>query len=137
MLSMRVAAIVLVVGLAAEAAGQEKENPILAQVKASLKDPGKPFTMMVMARVKEGSEKQFETAFAKAIRGTRQEKGNRAYDLNRDAKMPSSYIVYERWLDLAALEHHLRTQHIQTLLAEIGDLLAGPPEVRVFLPAGE
>jgi quinol monooxygenase YgiN len=132
MLAMLMLALVVSV-----ASAQEKENPLLTQIRASLKDPNKPFTMMVMVRVKEGAEKQFEEAFAKAIRGTRQEKGNRAYDLNRDAKMPTAYVVYERWQDLAALEAHLRTPHITTLLAEIGDLLAAPPEGRAFIPAGE
>lgn len=130
-------ALAVLTASAARTAAQEKENPIVAQVKAGLKEAGKPFTMMVLARVKDGAEKQFEDAFAKAIRATRREKGNRAYDLNRDVQMPSVYFVYERWQDLAALEAHLRTPHITALLAEIGDLLASPPEVRVLLPAGE
>jgi quinol monooxygenase YgiN len=124
-------------GAAAPAAAQDMEHPIAAEVKKQVKDTSKPFTMMVYLKVKEGAGPKFETAFAKAIKGTRKEKGNKAYDLNRSAKDPAEYIVYERWQNLAALEAHLKTPHITTLLEEVGDLLDGMPEVRVFVPAGE
>ena len=120
-----------------QAPAQEKENPIATEVKANLKDPSKPFTMLVRVKIKDGVGSKFEAAFAKAVTATRKEKGNKAYDLNRSAKAPNEYVVYERWQDLAALQAHMKTPHITTLLAEIGDLLEGPPEVKVFLPAGK
>jgi quinol monooxygenase YgiN len=61
----------------------------------------------------------------------------RAYDLNRDTKTPTQYLVYERWQDVAALEAHLKTPYITKLLAELGDLVAAPPEASVFVPAGD
>lgn len=119
------------------AADDEKPNPIVAEVKANLKDVAKPFTMLVFIQVKEGSEEKFEAAFAKAIAGTRKEKGNLAYQLNRDVKKRGAYVVYERWNDLAALDAHMKTPHIAALRRETGDLRAGPSEVKVFVPAGE
>src|SRR5690349_3326136 len=74
-------------------AGEDKENPIITSVKSRLKDPGKPFTLIVRVRVKEGAGKLFEAAFAKAITATRKEKGNLGYDLNRDTQDPSRYLV--------------------------------------------
>lgn len=115
----------------------DKTHPIAAQVKAHVKDANKPFTMLVTLRVKEGSEDKFATAFAKAIKPTRKEKGCLEYQLNQDAKMPTQFLVYERWENLASLEAHLESKHILTLLEEVGEMLAGPPEVRVLLPAGE
>jgi len=116
------------------ALAQDKdEHPIATQVRAALKDLNRPFTMTVRVEIKEGMEAKFESAFAKAIVGTRKEKGNITYDLNREVKRPSHYLVYERWRSFAALESHLKAAHITTLLAEIGDLLAGPPEVQVLL----
>jgi quinol monooxygenase YgiN len=119
------------------AVAQEKENPIVAKVKASLKDPTKPFTMVVTLEAKPGTGDKVETAFAPAIKATRKEKGCVTYDLSRDTKAPSQYLLYERWQNLATLEAHLKAPHITTLLKELGDLLAGPPEVRVLLPAAE
>jgi quinol monooxygenase YgiN len=122
--------------VAAPALGQEL-HPIAAQVKAELKDPARPFTMVVSLQVKKGDEAKFETAFARAIAATRKEKGCIAYDLNHDLKDPTRYFVYERWSNLSALEAHLRSAHITTLLADLKPLLAGNPEVKVLTPAGE
>ena len=119
------------------AAGQEKDDPIVGAVKPHLTDASKPFTMLVHIKVKDGSAEKFEAAFAKAVKGTRQEKGNLAYDLNRDAQEAGKYLVYERWRNLAGLEAHVKTPHITSLLAEVGDMLAAPPEIRVLTPAAE
>jgi quinol monooxygenase YgiN len=118
-------------------AGDEQENPVITAVKSRLKNPDKPFTLIVRIQVKEGAEKQFEAAFSKAIPASRKEKGNLAYDLNRDIQDPSRYLVYERWKDLAALEVHLKTPHLRELLAELPKVTEGAPESQVLLPAGE
>jgi quinol monooxygenase YgiN len=123
--------------LVARAPAQEQEHPIVDAVKAKIGDPARPFTMFVHLKVKDGAAEKFEASFAKAIAGTRKEKGNRAYDLNRMGKDSSEYVVYERWQNLDALRFHVKTPHITNLLAEIGDLLAGPPEVKSAIPAGE
>jgi quinol monooxygenase YgiN len=116
---------------------QDKENPVITAVKSRLKNPDKPFTLIVRVQVKEGAGKQFEAAFAKAITATRKEKGNLAYELNRDTQDPSRYLVYERWKDLAALEAHLKTPHILALFEELPKVTDGAPESQVLLPAGE
>jgi (4S)-4-hydroxy-5-phosphonooxypentane-2,3-dione isomerase len=115
---------------------EEKENPILTLAKASVKNPEKPFTLIVALKVKEGAREKFEAAFARASRATHKEKGNLRYDLNRDTKEPSGYLVYERWKSVAALEQHLKTDHIKELLAALPDLLAGSPEPHILLPVG-
>ena len=115
----------------------DEPHPIVAQVKGVLKDPTKPFTMVVSLHVKDGMQAKFETAFAKAIKGTRKEKGSLTYDLSRYAKEPTRYLVYERWKSLKDLEEHMQTPHITGLLGELKDILSGPPEVKVLFPAGE
>jgi quinol monooxygenase YgiN len=122
---------------AALARGGEKPNPIVAKIKAALKHPTKPFTLLVRLQLKEGAGKKFETAFAKAARLTRKEKGCRAYTLDRDLKSPTHYLIYERWENFAALEAHLKTEYITALLKELGDLLEGAPEMQVLVPAGD
>ncbi len=131
------APLMLAVALVARASAQDKEHPVAREVKASLKDASKPFTMVLHVKLKDGAAAKFESAFAKAIRETRKEKGNKAYDLNRSTKVANEYIIYERWQNLAALNAHLNSPHITTLLATIGDLLAEPPAVKVLVPAGE
>ena len=65
MLSPAVRLIALLV--AAPALAQEKENPIEKEVKASLKDPTKPFVMYVHIKIKDGTATKFEAAFAKQL----------------------------------------------------------------------
>lgn len=135
---LRFVAVLPVLTLAiAPVLGQPKEHPIAAEVKSQLKDPNKPFTMVVLLKIKEGTSDKFEAAFAKAVKPTRAEKGCLTYDLNREAKTPNQYVLYERWQSLPALQAHLEAKHIVTLLAELGDLLASPPELRVFIPTGD
>lgn len=114
-----------------------QENPILAYVKSRVKDPNKPFTLIVNLKVKEGAAKNLEAAFVKAARATRKEKGCRAYDLSRSTDDPTRYLVYERWQSVAALEEHLATPHIKTLLGQLPALLAGDPTPQVLIPAAE
>jgi quinol monooxygenase YgiN len=119
------------------AAEARDENPIVASVRSKLKDPGKPFTLLVTLRVKEGMGSKLEAAFAKATGPTHKEKGCVAYDLNRDAEKPDHYVLYERWKSLADLESHLKADHTRALLDEIHDLTAAQPELQVLIPAGE
>ena len=115
--------------------GDEKPRPVVAKVKEVVKDGDKPFTLVVILKAKEDVGGKIETAFAKAVKPTRKEKGCLAYDLNRDPKTPGRYVVYERWQNLAALQAHLESEHIKTLLKELGEVLDGGPELRILLPA--
>ncbi len=126
-----------VLGNTNRVAGEDKENAVITFVKSRLKDPDKPFTLITPVQVKEGAGKQFEAAFAKTVTATRKEKGNLAYDLNRDTQAPSRYMVYEHWKDLAALEAHLNTPYVKALLAELPKMIDGEPETQVLLPVGE
>jgi quinol monooxygenase YgiN len=118
-------------------AADKEPNPLVAKVKAELKDPTKPFTLTVQLQAKEGMQAKLEAAFAKAVKETRKEKGCLSYDLNRDAKEPTRYLVYERWKSLADLEAHLNSPHITALLGELKELLVAPPEGKVSVPAAE
>ena len=115
----------------------DEPHPLVAKIKADLKDPAKPFTLVVQLQVKEGMHAKLETAFVKAAKETRKEKGCITYDLNRDAKDPTRFMVYERWKSLADLEAHLKAPHITALFDELKDVLAAPPEGKVLLPAAE
>ena len=117
--------------------GQEKDDPIIAFAKSKLKDAGKPFTLIVSLQLKEGAGPKFEEAFAKALVATRKEKGCITYDLNRDAQDAKRYMVYERWKSLADLDAHLKTGHIKALLEVLPELIAGPPDLQILLPASE
>jgi len=115
----------------------EDENPIVTLVKTKVSDSSQPFGMTVQFKVREGSEKAFEQAFAAAVAGTRKEPGCLAYYLNRDVEDPSTFVVFERFKSVAALESHAKTAHVADVLKKITPLLAGDPAVKVYSIAGE
>jgi len=119
------------------AAAADEPHPLAILVKSQVKDPAKPFTLVVALQAKDGMGAKVEAAFVKAVKETRKEKGCLSYDLNRDAKDPNRFLVYERWKSLADLEAHLKTAHITALLGDLKDVLSGPPEGKVLLPAAE
>jgi quinol monooxygenase YgiN len=126
----------LAVSAVARTPAGEKENPLITQVKGSVKDATKPFTLVVRFKVKEDAVAKFEAEFAKAIKKTRAEKGCLAYELNRDAKTPGQYLLYERWQNVESLEAHLKAPHITGLLGQVGAMMDGPPEGQIFVPVG-
>jgi quinol monooxygenase YgiN len=130
-------ALALLASAASPAPGQQKPNPLVAQVRSAVKDPGKPFILVIRFQAKEGAGPKLEAAFARAVALSRREKGCLAYDLSRDAQEPTRYVIYERWQDVAALEAHQNAAHIAALRLEISDLRTGPPEAQVLLPVGE
>jgi quinol monooxygenase YgiN len=132
---VRVLALAAVVGLVAPAPGDD--HPVVAAVKPKIKDPDKPFVMVVKFKIKAGMNEKFTALFAEAIKGTRKEVGNLAYDLNADADDRQTYVAYEKWKNLKALEEHLKTEYVTKLLAGMDGIADGAPDVKVYLPAGE
>jgi quinol monooxygenase YgiN len=134
----------LVIGLLAllvlapsRSAGEDKDDPVIAFVKPKLKSPDKPFTLVVLLKVKEGAGEKFEAAMTKAVKASRKEKGCIRYELNRDTEDPLRYQVYERWKSLADLEAHIKSEHFKALRSELPEISAGAPELHVMLPASE
>lgn len=119
------------------AAQPPREHPAITKVRSSVKDPSRPFVLLVSFQIKEGAAEKFEAAFAKASEETHKEKGCIAYDLSRDTSRPNHYLLYERWKSLADLEAHLSSEHMKTTLAQTGGLTAAPPTSQVFVPVGD
>ena len=114
---------------------QEKsqEHPLLRAARESLSDSTKPFTVVVKFKVKDGQGPKFEAAVANAVKETRKEKGNQAYELSRSAK-GLNYVIYERWENLAALAAHLKTPHFKTAFEAVDPLLEKEIELDLMVP---
>lgn len=113
----------------------DEVSAIIAEFGAQLKDPAKPFTLLVRFQVREGAQEEIEAAFARARTPTSKEEGVMTYHLNREAKDASRFVVYERWRSLADLEAHLRTPYITTLRNEFNSMIAGVPDFHMLIPA--
>lgn len=130
-----VLSLALVAGLSAVRA--DEENPVVTLVKSKVKDKDKPFGMTVTFKVTAGGEKAFAEAFKSCLTGTRKEAGCLAYFLNHDVEDPSTFVVFERFKTIAALEDHAKSPHVTELLKKIAPLLDGDPAVKVYSIAGE
>lgn len=88
-----------------------------------------PTTFVVKFRVKPGRNAEFEKAFLEMQAGVRaHEPGNVYYDFFRLNDDPQTYVIVERYVDEAAVAAHGRSEHAKKMLAEIRELLDGPPE---------
>ena len=123
---------ILLLGLALSDARGQEENPVVKLIKSKVKDPAKPFAILVTFKVKAGNEAAFEKAFAPAIPATKQEPGCVSYELNRDPDHPDVYVMYEKFRSVAAIEDHIRRKHTETLLKTVLPMCDGDPQVRVF-----
>lgn len=122
----------LLLALAADDARGQDENPVVKLIKSKVKDPTKPFAILVTFEVKEGNEKAFEAAFRPCLEATKKEPGCVSYELNRDPDRPTTYVMYEQFRSVAAIETHIRAKHTETLLKTVVPMCQGDPQVKVF-----
>jgi quinol monooxygenase YgiN len=108
------------------------DPPIVALVKAKHKDVTKPFALVITIQAQEGKEAQVAATFVPCLKASRKDKGCLLYELHADPDKPRTFVLIERWQNLADLAAHLQADHTQKLLKELPDLLVGPPEVRVL-----
>jgi quinol monooxygenase YgiN len=108
------------------------DHPAVALVKSKVKDPTKPFALFVTIKAKAGKEKELEAAFAPCIAATKKEAGCLAYELNRDPDEPTTYVMFEKFKNLAALEAHLKQEHTAKLFQAIEPLTDGEIKAKVY-----
>jgi quinol monooxygenase YgiN len=111
------------------------EHPVITAVKGDLKDPTKPFLLLVKFKAKPGAGPKLEAAFNECAKATRQEKGVLTYELNRNAVKDGEYVAYEKWKNLDGLAEHLAAAHTVALLKAMPEWVEGGPEILVFVPA--
>jgi quinol monooxygenase YgiN len=114
------------------AARAADEHPVVALVRSKVKDPAKPFALLVTIKAKAGKGKELEAAFAPCVAATKKEPGCLAYELNRDPDDPLAYLMYEKFKGVAALEDHLKRAHTVKLLKALESLTEGGPRAKVY-----
>ena len=108
------------------------DHPAVALVKSKVKDPAKPFALFVTIKAKAGKERELEAAFAPCIAATKKEAGCLAYELNRDPDEPTTYVMFEKFKNVAALEAHLKQDHTTKLLKALEPLTDGELKAKVY-----
>jgi quinol monooxygenase YgiN len=119
-------------GLLAGAAGAD-DHPAVALVKSKVNDPAKPFALLVPIKAKAGKGKELEAAIAPCITATKKEPGCLAYELNRDADDPTAYVMFEKFKSVAALEEHVKQEHVAKLFKALESLTDGEIKAKVYV----
>jgi len=88
--------------------------------------------LSVMLKVKQGKEKVLEDGVTAMIRKVHLEKGTIAYTLHRHQNDPTRYMLYEKYKDKAAFDHHMATDYLQTLLRCFDETLEAEPVIEMF-----
>ena len=82
----------------------------------------------------EGQEQAGHALLKEAQTSTHDEAGCRLYALHVDDADPRSFVMIEIWDDDAALESHIASPHIQTLISRSEGVFTGPPEIQMLNP---
>jgi quinol monooxygenase YgiN len=73
------------------------------------------FVLVVRVTAQEGNEDEVVAAMRELAEATRQEPGCELYIPTQDPKSPRSFLLYEQYVDKAALDAHTASEHFQRL----------------------
>jgi quinol monooxygenase YgiN len=77
------------------------------------------FVVIAQYRAREGEAERVAEALAAMVAPTRAEPGNVDYQVFRDPKYPSLFVLFERYADADAFDAHRATPHFGTWLAGV------------------
>jgi quinol monooxygenase YgiN len=91
--------------------------------------------MIVVSAVLEaqaGKENDMEAALKDFMPHVKAEEGTIAYILHRSKGNPAKFMVYEKYVDEAALAFHGSTEYFKKLFDTVGPILAGAPSIEIY-----
>lgn len=63
---------------------------------------------------------------------TRTEKGNISYTYCRDMSDSNSFAMIESWESKESMEAHLKSEHFQRIIPQLGEMLTEPSRLEVY-----
>jgi quinol monooxygenase YgiN len=90
---------------------------------------------LVRFSAKSGQERAFTKQMQSAIPGTRAEPGNRQFEFYVDQAEPRNFMLYEEFVDAAALKLHQARPELRPIQDAIKPMLEGPPDASDWTPA--
>jgi quinol monooxygenase YgiN len=89
----------------------------------------KTLAVVATMQARPGREDELRTALTGLLAPTRREAGCLNYDLHVSTDDPARFLFHENWTSAAHLEAHLRSAHVQAVLARLDELCAAPPQI--------
>jgi quinol monooxygenase YgiN len=79
-----------------------------------------------------GKESEMEVALKDFMPHVQSEEGTIAYILHRSKGNPAKFMVYEKYVDEAALAYHGSTEYFKKLFDAVGPILEGAPSIEIY-----
>ena len=91
-------------------------------------------TLRVVAHLRAKPDKIEETknALMSLVEPTRNETGCIVYELMQNDADPTDFTFVEEWSGNDELNAHLKTDHIQRVVARAEELFSAPPDIRRY-----
>lgn len=93
------------------------------------------YVILVRFRAKAGQDRQFAMQMHSVVPATRAEPGNRQFEFYVDQDDPLNFMLYEEFVDEAALQAHRERPEMATNLAAIKPMLDGAPDATLWTQA--
>jgi|SRR5882724_3568873 len=85
--------------------------------------------VIASAKAQPGKVKELEHALLEAAGPTRLQPGCVSFSLYRSVDDPTVIVGFERWASSSDHDRHLKGAHVQTLISQMGPILAEPPKI--------
>ncbi|CAN7546064.1 putative quinol monooxygenase [Pseudorhodoferax sp. LjRoot39] len=82
-----------------------------------------PLTIVALVQAKPGHETALVAAQAALVPLARAQAGCLSYELHESMDRPGRVVFFERWLDRASWERHMRGPHMDAFRADAGPLI--------------
>jgi quinol monooxygenase YgiN len=93
-----------------------------------------PVKVVALVTVKPGADKAFLAAASICAAASRAEAGALYYDVWREAEGERRVVFDELYVDDAAVEQHMASNHFKAFAQAAADLWAAPPTIIVTRP---
>jgi quinol monooxygenase YgiN len=93
-----------------------------------------PVKVVALVTVKPGADDAFLAAASTCAAASRTEAGTLHYEIWREADGERRVVFSELYVDDAAVEQHMASDHFKTFGRAAGDLWAAPPTIIVSHP---
>jgi quinol monooxygenase YgiN len=138
---MKVKLFILLVSIAAlySSCSGNKSGSEIQSKDTIIQEPVADYKMMIIAKVfvKPEKTKDFIEAAKEMIEMSNKESGCSFYQLYQDPYDNSKMVFVEEYKNQAAVDAHFATEYFKAFGPKIGDLVAGPAEIKVISVAKE
>ena len=86
--------------------------------------------VIARAVARRGEEQRVRREFEALVAPTRAEPGCLRYELFVDRERPGVFLFVQEYVDDAAFEAHVASEHVRRMLDVVLPLLAEPPDIR-------